>query len=97
MSYHLEIPCLGKWNRFKTGSKGYCQGYMDALRGEWPRSEVRMVDDSGKVIDQFGEEIRVSIGQVAGWPTAEQYERAANEAIEKARLIRENEARKERK
>ena len=96
MSYHLEIPCLGKWNRFKTGSKGYCQGYMDALRGAYPRSEVRMVDDAGKVLDCIEEWEQVSVGMIAGWPTAEQYERAAAEAVQKAALIRGNQEREER-
>jgi hypothetical protein len=37
----------------------------------------------------------VSIGQVAGWPTAEQYERAAAKALEKAKVIREHNKRNE--
>ncbi len=34
----------------------------------------------------------VALGIVAGWPTAEQFERAAHKALERARVIRENEA-----
>jgi hypothetical protein len=31
----------------------------------------------------------VNIGQVAGWPTAEQYEQAAEKALERAKKISE--------
>lgn len=95
MNYHLEIPFLDGWTRFKTGTKGYCQGYMDALRGDYPRSAIRMVDDNGKVIDHVKEHEEVSVGMIAGWPTAGQYERAGLAALEKAKKIRENEAKEE--
>lgn len=37
-TYHIECPCLDKWNPFIKGrSRGYCDGYMDAMRGQLPR------------------------------------------------------------
>lgn len=87
--YHIECPCLGKWNRIKIGSRHYCDGYMDAMRGQAPRSHLRLVRSDGKVMDEITAYDDVSVGMIAGWPTAEQYERAANTALERAKTIRE--------
>ena len=46
----------------------------------------------GRVMEEVPAREDVAIGMVAGWPTAEQFERAANKALERARVIRENEA-----
>ncbi len=90
LTYHIECPCLGKWNPFIKGrSRGYCDGYMDAMRGQLPRLHLRMVRSDGKIVDEVEAFDDVGIGQVAGWPTAEQYELAAERALEKAKKIRE--------
>lgn len=97
MQYHLECPCLGTWNRFKSGSKGYCEGYLDALRGQAPHLNIRMVRDDGKIMDEIAAKDEVNIGQVAGWPTAAQYERAGYEALRRAELIKSREAERARR
>jgi len=48
-----------------------------------------MVRSDGKIVDEVQAFDDVGIGQVAGWPTAEQYELAAERALEKAKKIRE--------
>ena len=40
---------------------------------------------------ELEEKTEVRIGQVAGWPTAEQYEAAAKRALERAEAIRNQE------
>jgi hypothetical protein len=93
-TYHIECPLGDGWNPFVRGrSKGYCEGYMDAMRGQAPRSHLRMVRSDGKIVDEVPPWDDVMIGQVAGWPSAEHYERAARRAMERAEKIRENQAR----
>ena len=43
----------------------------------------------GRIIEEVAASDDVSIGQIAGWPTAEQYEKAASMALELAKAIRE--------
>jgi len=89
-SYHIECPCLGKWNPFINGrSKHYCDGYMDAMRGQMPGLHLRLVRSDGKIMDEVLAQDDVGVGMVAGWPTAQQYELAAEEALDRARKIRE--------
>jgi hypothetical protein len=88
-TYHLECPCFGEWNRFKRDqTRSYCDGYLDAMQGQLPRIELRMVRSDGKVIRTVEAHDDVGVGMIAGWPTAEQYEAAAEKALEKARKIR---------
>ena len=90
-SYSIQCPCLNDWNSFiKDEIKSYCDGYMDAMKGEMPRLHLRMVRSDGKIIREITEHDDVGIGMIAGFPTAEQYERAAERALERARKIREN-------
>lgn len=91
-SYHIECPFLDGWNKFKEGPKSYCDGYMDAMRGQLPRLNLRMVRSDGKITQEIEAHDDVGIGMVAGWPTAEQYESAAERALERARKIRERSA-----
>ncbi len=86
--YHIECPFMDGWNAFQKGSRHYCNGYMDAMRGQMPRLHLRLVRSDGKVIDEIQSHDDVGIGMVAGWPTAEQYETAANRALERAEKIR---------
>jgi hypothetical protein len=90
-AYNIECPLNDGWNPFIKGcSLQYGHGYLDAMRGELPRKHLRLVRSDGKIVDQVTPFDEVGIGQVAGWPTAEQYERAANNALEKARKIRDH-------
>lgn len=94
-TYGIECPCLGGWNQFiKDRPRNYCNGYMDAMRGQMPRVHLRLVRSDGKIMDEIKAQDDVAIGQVAGWPTAEQYEAAANRALERAQKIRESNAKK---
>jgi hypothetical protein len=49
---------------------------------------MRIVRSDDKIIEEVQAREDVSVGQVAGWPTGEQYKRAANQALEKAKAIR---------
>jgi hypothetical protein len=90
-TYSIQCKYLDKWNSFILDtSLQYCRGYMDALEGQQPRNSLRLIRSDGKVIREISEYDDVSIGMIAGWPTAEQYERAAERALERARKIREN-------
>lgn len=60
------------------------------MRGEMPRVHLRMVRSDGKIVCELAAHDDVVIGMIAGFPTAEQYERAAERALETARKIREN-------
>ena len=87
--YYIECPLFDGWNRFTEGTRHYCDGYMDAMRGQAPRLHLRLARSDGKIMDEVLPYDEVNIGQIAGWPTAEQYERAGNEALERGRKVRE--------
>lgn len=89
-SYHysLESFHLGKWIKFRDGSLQYCQGFLDARKDYAPRLAYRLIRSDGKVLEETPARDDVSIGQVAGWPTAEQYESAAAKALDQAKVIR---------
>lgn len=61
---------------------------------------MRCMRSDGRIVDEVGEREDVSIGQVAGFPTADQYRAAAARAIEQAERIEQrnqhNEARRPR-
>ena len=88
-TYSIQIPFLDGWNTIITDTMSYCLGYMRGSKGHYPGTHYRMVRSDGKIIDEILPNESVSIGMVAGFPTAEQYERAGNEALEKAKKIRE--------
>ena len=95
-TYSIESFYLGKWcSVAKYASRDYCEGYLDHYRYEAPRNEMRILRSDGKVVRDLGPFDDVSVGMIAGWPTPEQYERAAAKAIEKAANIRERMAREE--
>lgn len=89
-TYDIQCPFLDDWVSFVKGrTKSYCDGYLDALEGQLPRQNLRMVRSDGKIVREIEAYSDVGIGMVAGWPTAEQYENAAEKALERAKLIRE--------
>jgi len=90
--YAVEIrqEANGEWYPIVRGeTQDFCMGYVLALRdAPPPRAARRVVRSDGKVIDQAEHDHRVALGMVAGFPTPEQYESAARDAIEKAAHIR---------
>lgn len=88
-TYHIETFAIGKWLKIVQHSLQYCQGYLDARKEYSPRLAYRLMRSDGKVVEELEARDDLSIGQVAGWPTAEQYEAAAAKALERAKAIRE--------
>ena len=102
--YAVQVKRNDQWVVVTVGAMGFCQGYFECLRGETPRSEMRVVklfegrawfdgrdieeSDIQKVVGHDKGNVDVGIGLIAGWPTAEQYERAAEKALDKAKEIR---------
>ena len=86
--YYIETFSCGGWIKMLHGSRQYCQGFLDARKDYSPSSPYRLMRPDGKVIERVLAREDVSIGQVAGWPTAEQFERAADKALERAKAIR---------
>lgn len=91
-TYSIETLFGDKWLAIVTlAERGYCKGWMDRASSSSPRPAFRVMRSDGKMVDTLCEREDVSIGQVAGFPTAEHYEAAAQRALEKAAAIRENE------
>lgn len=86
--HKLQVLLNGQWHTIKQSSLEYLRGYFDAMANQSPRLAHQIVSLKDKVLDEMPERTEVSIGQVAGWPTAEQYEAAAKRALEKAEAIR---------
>jgi len=96
--YRIECFASGTifgWSKIIQGSKHYCQGFLDARKDYAPRYAYRIIDPKGKIIEETPAKSDVNIGMIAGFPTAEQYERAGNEALERARKIREKKQQEE--
>jgi hypothetical protein len=85
--YYVEIYIDG-WLRILTESREYCQGYFDAKKVFSPRLAMRLIRSDGQIIEELTAKDDVSIGQIAGWPTAEQYEAAGKRAFDRAKVIR---------
>jgi hypothetical protein len=98
MKHTYTLECnSGKWYKLFEGSLQFLQGYLDARKDSSPRLAYRIMRSDGRVMEEVGAREDVSIGQVAGWPTAEQYERAAARALERAKVIREHNERNSRR
>jgi len=89
-TYSVESEYLGRWfSVLKDTTVNFCRGYILGKRdGAPPRLSFRLVRSDGKVMDVTPEDLDVSVGMVAGFPTPEQYEDAAARAIERAKRIR---------
>ncbi len=96
-TYSVEVPHGGTWFAIiPATTRGYCLGYLHAhSTAPGPTLAMRVMDSTGREVERIEANDVVSIGQVAGFPTAEQYERAGHEALERARLIRERAAERE--
>ena len=96
-TYRIEVHDGAKWvgcptlrDVAKTWGEGWIAHHRES-RG--PRPGLRLVRDDGRVMDEAPTLTEASIGMIAGFPTAQQYEDAAERCLEQARLIREREAR----
>ena len=69
----------------------WAHGFM-AARQEMngPMLPLRILRSDGKIVAENAGRIEVSIGLVAGFPSPEQYERAAERALQTAAKIREH-------
>lgn len=74
-----------------AGSRDLCLGYMRARGETSPRLPMRVVRTDGRLVDEVPGNMEVSVGQVAGYPTAEQYEAAGLRAFENAAAMRRRE------
>jgi len=90
MKHTYQIECFSdKWFKLFEGSLQFLQGYHDARQTLSPRLAYRIVRSDGKVIEESKARDDVSVGQIAGFPTAEQYENASRKAAAMADAIRE--------
>ncbi len=87
-TYSLETFYLDKWIKLFSDTLHFCQGYLMATRNYSPRNAHRIIRSDGKIVNESPAVTEVSVGQVAGYPTAEQYESAAKRALEQAARIR---------
>lgn len=93
-TYTIETLFGDKWMPIIKGEYlQYCLGWLDRAQDQSPRPAYRLVRSDGKILKLLTEREDVSIGQVAGFPTAEQYEAAAHRVIAMAAAIRESERR----
>lgn len=87
-TYSVESHFLGSWRKLFEESRDFCLGFLDARKDQAPRNAYRLTRSDGKVIVELPATEDVSIGMIAGWPTAEQYEFAAQRALVQAARIR---------
>lgn len=91
-TYAVEVQAQagGEWYPIvRHETRDFCLGYILALRDQPPpRQARRVVRSDGKVVEQADHDSRVALGMIAGFPTPEQYERAALAAMEKAAHLR---------
>lgn len=68
----------------------FAHGYLESRNDEFgPKLGARILRSDGKIMGESAQRTTVSLGMVAGFPSAEQYEHAAQNALEKAAAIRE--------
>lgn len=94
-TYQVDTFYNGSWVKLFQAPMQYCLGYLDSKIDHSPRNDFRVVRSDGKVVSAIEQKLDVSIGQVAGWPTAEQYEQAAEKALAMAKVIRNKRERME--
>lgn len=93
--YYIEFLIDGVWSRTAGCACGreFGHGYLAALReGHGPRLAARLMRDDGKEVDFTTALEEVSIGPVAGHPTAAQYRAAAAHALAKAEELEKRQA-----
>lgn len=88
-TYKLECLVGEKWCKFKEGDLRYLEGYIDSHKDSSPRCALQIIRSDGRIIESVAAREDVSVGMIAGWPTPEQYEAAAQRALDKAKALRE--------
>lgn len=91
LRYLVQVKHGDRWVTVcSEDSRSFCQGYLarvfdvPGVRLGW-----RLYDSKReRVLSELRPQADVSLGQVAGWPSAEQYEAAAARAMEQAQRIR---------
>jgi hypothetical protein len=91
-TYTLQIliPHSGEWfgGAGSECSREYGMGYLQAHReAPTPRLGMRLIREDGKVLDDVKACDEVRIGAVVGFPTWQQYARAAHVALIRAGQI----------
>lgn len=94
-TYTIQTCYLDKWLDIVHDTRDFCLGFLHARKDQGPRNAYRLIRSDGKIIEEIPVEPDVFIGMVAGWPTPEQYEEAAQCALDKAAKIREQAKRQE--
>jgi len=90
--WRIEIHAFGRWTTLMLCTRGFGEGWLAHHKeAPGPRLAQRLVGPTGKVSETVEALTDVSIGMRAGHPTAEQYEAAAEVALERARQIRAHE------
>jgi len=85
-TFNIESLYCGNWCKIVSGvSQSYCHGYLDSIAYDAPRLGYRIIRSDGKIVREIKEREDVSVGMVAGWPTPEQYEFAAEKALKKSK------------
>lgn len=93
--YTVQTNYLGVWTDIVRDSRDFCLGFMHARKDYAPRNAYRLMRSDGRVLYEFAAAGDVEIGQIAGYPTAEQYEAAALRAQAAAQRIREQTAKRD--
>ena len=94
--YQVQVETSHGWHVLVRDTSrmfvlGYFLGRQDAH--DFPRLAMRFVRYDGESVEVIEERPAVpdvSVGMIVGWPTAEQYERAAADALERAERIRKH-------
>jgi hypothetical protein len=93
-TYSVESHFCGKWCKLFTETRDFCLGYFTHAKYDHPRNALRIMRSDGKVIQEMEADAEVSVGMIASFPTAAQYEYAAKIALEKAERIRKLESKR---
>jgi len=91
-TYSVQCLWYEEWvTILPSENKSFAQGYFARIDEEdGVRSAYRLIcDQDQKIIGTIEPNEKVAIGMIVGFPTPEQYEAAAKEALEKAARIRE--------
>ena len=85
-AYWIEVQDGDQWVRLFGGvGLEWGRGYLAHQRhAPSPRLALRLVRSDGRVMDEAPGIEEASIGMVAGWPTADQYRRAAERCLQLA-------------
>lgn len=89
-TYTVQTFYCGSWMSLFSETRDFCLGFLEAKKDYAPRNAYRIMRSDGKVALDLPAYEDVAIGQIASYPTAEQYESAAKRALEQAERIRKH-------